>query len=117
MPRGRGRGRGRGGRGGRAGDRGGRRRFGGNRPAPADGQAKEEAAKNVDIETNPKDFFVGVVSTEEHMKAQEKNRPRYAAALAVLQKNGVAIAQSKFNGTIVELNITQLRSLDSVLLA
>ena len=93
MPRvrGRGRGRGRGGRGGR---------FGSTRQssAPQDGQAKEEAAKAVaDIETNPKEFFVGVVSTEEHMKAQEKNRPRYAAALAVLQKNGVAIAQSKLN--------------------
>ena len=94
MPRGRGRGRGRGGRGGRGGIFRGARQS----SAPQDGQAKEEAAKTVvDIETNPKEFFVGVVSTEEHMKAQEKNRPRYAAALAVLQKNGVAIAQSKLN--------------------
>ncbi|KAK7101600.1 uncharacterized protein [Littorina saxatilis] len=91
MPRGRGRGRGRGGRG-----RGGRFGRGGsrNRSANEDGQPKEEATKDIDIEQHPKEFFVGVVSTEEHMKAQKQNRPRYAAVLAVLQKNGVAISQN-----------------------
>ncbi|XP_076447740.1 uncharacterized protein LOC143284693 [Babylonia areolata] len=94
MSRGRGRGRGRG-----AGFRGrGRGRRPGNRgasqPRANDSQQAGEVAAVVDIDTRPKDFFVGVVPTAEHMKAQEKNRPRYAAALAVLQKNGVAIAQN-----------------------
>jgi hypothetical protein len=55
-----------------------------------------------DIEQHPKEFFVGVVSTEEHLKAQESNRPRYAAALHVLQNKSVAIAQSKFATIILK---------------
>ena len=103
MPRGRGRGRG--GRGGRFG-RGGRGR-GGNRQSTANagGQANETAAQVVDIDAQPKEFFVGVVSSEEHMKAQEQNRPRYAASLAVLQKNGVVIAQSKLNITLTVYSV------------
>ncbi|KAL8588504.1 hypothetical protein ACOMHN_022291 [Nucella lapillus] len=98
MPRGRGRGRGRGGfrgtgRGRRGGSRGGRSN-GGRPQASENAQQANEDAQDVDIATKPKEFFVGVVPTAEHMKAQEENRPRYAAALAVLQKNGVAIAQN-----------------------
>lgn len=85
--RGRGRGRGR---------RGGRGRSAGRRQPTA--ESKEETRQqDVDIDTHPREFFVGVVSTEDHLKAQEKNRPRYAAALAVLQKNKVSIAQSKLH--------------------
>ena len=108
MPRARGRGRGRGGRGGRGGSRGrgasrgrggsrGRRSFrggrgGGNRSG---GERTEPKVEIVDIDTHPKEFFVGVVSTQEHLNAQEKNRSRYAAVLHTLQNNHVTIAQSK----------------------
>lgn len=83
MPRGRGRGRG-----GRRGSRSRSVRTSGNT------KPKECARTDIDIESHPKDFFLGVATTEQHLKAQEKNRSRYAAVLAVLQKNGVAISQS-----------------------
>lgn len=41
-------------------------------------------------------YFVGSVSADQHYEGQEQNRDRYAAGMAVLQKNGVDIAQSKY---------------------
>lgn len=82
------------GRRGRGGGRG--RGRGGYRSASAGADATDQKTpvQVVDIDTHAKEFFVAVVSTDEHLKAQEKNRPRYAAALHVLQKSGVVIAQN-----------------------
>ena len=94
--RGRGRGRGRG-----AG-RGGRGRFAGrgrrvaSREPKEDIDKKEVEQKDLDVDKDVLSFFVGAVSTEQHYAAQEKNRDRYAAGMAVLQKNRVDIAQSKY---------------------
>ncbi|XP_067674466.1 uncharacterized protein [Haliotis asinina] len=93
MARGRGRGRGRGGaRGGRGRSRGSRGRF-----ASASNQVKDEqvsAPKQFDIETNPNDYFTGTASVAQHIQGQTDNLDRYAATMAVLRKNGVAVAQN-----------------------
>lgn len=96
--RGRGRGRGRGGRGGRGRGRGG---FAGRGSRVASRESKDELekkeveVKDLDVDKDVLSFFVGTVSTEQHFTAQEKNRDRYAAGMAVLQKNRVEVAQSK----------------------
>ncbi|WAR31528.1 hypothetical protein MAR_034070 [Mya arenaria] len=85
--RGRGRGRGRGGRGG---GRGRSRGRGGYRAARSTSKDKTEEGpkQELDVDKNVTSYFVGSVSTDEHFEAQSKNRDRYAAAMAVLQKNG-----------------------------
>ncbi|KAL3857791.1 hypothetical protein ACJMK2_012426 [Sinanodonta woodiana] len=98
-----GRGRGRSASGGR-GRSGGRRGRGGRRggahsapPRGTDSDAKDVAEteqKELDVEKNVKDFFVGNVSIEQHYKGQEQNRDRYAACMAVLEDSGVEIAQN-----------------------
>ena len=101
--RGRGRGRGRGGRGrggrGRGGFAGRGRRVASREPKE-DVDKKEIEDKELDVDKDVLSFFVGAVSTEQHFSAQEKNRDRYAAGMAVLQKNRVEIAQSKYTGEI-----------------
>ena len=52
--------------------------------------------KELDVDKDVLSYFVGTVSTEQHYAGQEKNRDRYAAGMAVLQKNRVEIAQSKY---------------------
>ena len=116
MPgRGRGRGRGQGarggsrgrGRGGRGGSRG--RGFGARgrsrvtaiasdtKPTDEWGVDKQEVDETLDIDTNLKQFFVGTASFEQHYRAQQQNRRRYAAGLQVMKQNGVEVSQSKFS--------------------
>ena len=92
----RGRGRGRGGsRGrGRGGYAGGGRRVASREPKEEVIKTEDEL-KDLDVDKDVLSFFVGAVSVEQHFNAQEKNRDRYAAGMAVLQRNGVDIAQSK----------------------
>ncbi|XP_033727100.1 uncharacterized protein LOC117316564 [Pecten maximus] len=93
--RGRGRGgRGRGGRRGRSG-RGGRS---GNAAAGSstDGASPENKVevKELSVDTDLQAFFVGNASVSQHYVAQNQKVQRYAAGMAVLQKNGVEIAQN-----------------------
>ena len=99
--RGRGRGRGRGGRGGRGRGRGrggyaGRGRRVASRESKDEIDSKEVEVKELDVDKDVLSFFVGTVSTEQHFSAQEKNRDRYAAGMAVLQRNRVDVSQSKY---------------------
>ncbi|XP_046353940.2 uncharacterized protein LOC124133552 [Haliotis rufescens] len=55
---------------------------------------KVEEHKDLDIEKEPKDYFVGTVGMADHVKGQEQNRERYAAAMAVLANSGVAVSQN-----------------------
>ncbi|XP_048769529.2 uncharacterized protein LOC125675774 [Ostrea edulis] len=80
MPQGRGRG------------RGGHPRGRGNR-TPKRVTEKEEPVE-VSLETNPQGYFTGSVTVEQHHNGQNENRERYAATMAVLQENGVEIAQN-----------------------
>lgn len=48
--------------------------------------------KELDVNKDVTSFFVGSVSADQHHEGQEQNRDRYAAGMAVLQKNGVDIA-------------------------
>lgn len=50
---------------------------------------------DVNLETNPQGYFTGSVTVEQHYNGQNENRERYAATMAVLQENGVEVAQSK----------------------
>ncbi|XP_069106344.1 uncharacterized protein [Argopecten irradians] len=92
-----GRGRGRGGRG-RAVGRGSRR--GVSRPSASgsstDGASSENKVevKELSVDTDLQAFFVGNASVAQHYVAQNQNTERYAAGMAVLQKNGVEIAQN-----------------------
>lgn len=90
MPRGglRGRGRGRG----RGGRRGGRGRSQNRSPAQVTADTENT---DINLETNPQDYFTGNVTVEQHYNGQNENRERYAATMAVLQENGVDVAQSK----------------------
>ena len=111
MPgRGRGRGRGRGaGRGGRG--RGGRGRFGRSRGRGAyhrshseHSDSAPEAASNepLDVNKDVKAFFVGSRATmDDHYTAQETNCLRYAAGMAVMDKSGIEISQSKYQQVII----------------
>lgn len=90
--RGRGRGRGRGGRGGRSGSRGRGSRV--TSAAESDGASKAEV-RDLTVETDLQAYFVGNASIAQHHHAQSMNKDRYAAGMAVLQKNGVDIVQSK----------------------
>lgn len=102
--RGRG-GRGRGGRGGGGRGRGGRGRGGPGRGRGRGGSAgpaasgsdkpQMEVEKDLDINGEVKDFFIGQASFEQHYNGQEINRTRYAAALAVCMETGVEISQSE----------------------
>ena len=109
--RGRGRGRGSGARGGRGRGRGrggfaGRGRRVASREPKDEVQNKEVEVKELDVDKDVLSFFVGTVSTEQHFSAQEKNRDRYAAGMAVLQKNKVEVAQSKF---YIQMAVTNVK--------
>ncbi|XP_005093329.1 uncharacterized protein LOC101861104 [Aplysia californica] len=106
MP-GRGRGRGRGGRGsgrgrsnsrGRGRGRGGSRSWRGGREGGANsgGNSRETAPTQqvYDINTDPQALFTGTATTAQHLEAQQTNRTRYAAVLAVLIKSKVQITQN-----------------------
>lgn len=115
--RGRGRGRGRGGAaGGRGGAAGGRGRGGRGasrgrgRGSRGRGSAQsantddwgvtQEGAQQVatlSVEDNLREYFTGTASFQQHYDAQDVNRPRYAAGMAVLEQNGVEINQSMLN--------------------
>ena len=56
---------------------------------------KTEVAKDLDVNNEVTSYFVGSVSADQHFEGQEQNRDRYAAGMAVLEKNGVDIALSK----------------------
>ncbi|XP_046571651.1 uncharacterized protein LOC124279819 [Haliotis rubra] len=96
--RGRGRGRGRRGGGHRGRSRGGRGAMRGGmgrqHVEEVTDQNKVEEHTDLDIEKEPKDYFVGTVSMADHVKGQEQNRTRYAAAMAVLANSGVAVSQN-----------------------
>ena len=65
-------------------------------PKPVDEYGVDKAVdEDLNINTNLKKFFVGTASFEQHFKAQQENRRRYAAGMKVLEKNGVDISQSK----------------------
>ncbi|XP_041350621.1 uncharacterized protein LOC121369645 [Gigantopelta aegis] len=89
--RGRGRGRGRGGRGG---GRRNRQSSAQSRTKTKDVESEVEESKNLNIESDPREFFVGTVSVAKHLEGQDANRTRYAATLAVLEHTGVAVAQN-----------------------
>ncbi|KAH3736540.1 uncharacterized protein LOC127850969 [Dreissena polymorpha] len=94
--RGRGRGRGRGGRG-RGGRGRGSSRGRGGRNTRSQSKPREETTttpKELNIETDVTSYFVGNVSADQHYEGQQQNRDRYAAAMAVLQNNGVDIVQN-----------------------
>ena len=96
MPRGRGRGRGRGGR------RGGR--GGGSRQRRDSSQVKADTDTDtveVSLDKNPQGYFTGKVTVEQHYNGQNENRTRYAATMAVLQENGVEVAQSKWGSYVL----------------
>lgn len=57
--------------------------------------ASNDKKEDLDVDKNVSAFFTGDVSVEQHIQGQEKNRDRYAAAMVVLEKNGVEIAESK----------------------
>lgn len=103
MP-GRGRGRGRGGRGrGRGASRGrGRGRTAWADPTAAAAETDEWAVEKqtseseaLDINKDPRQYFTGKATFEQHYNAQQENKERYVAALTVMHKNGVEISQSK----------------------
>ena len=50
--------------------------------------------ENLDINTDARQFFTGTASFEAHHNAQETNKTRYAAALTVMTRSGVEVAQS-----------------------
>lgn len=90
---GRGRGRGRGGRGrGRGG--GGAAAINTDETTGISGEGKDKV--QLDLNKDIKEFFVGTASFEQHHDAQESNRTRYAAGMAVLSQNGVKVSQSKY---------------------
>ncbi|XP_061176627.1 uncharacterized protein LOC133185443 [Saccostrea echinata] len=88
----RGRGRGRGGRDGRRGRGGSRRRIG--RRNPTNFDTKKKVPVEVNLETNPQEYFTSNITVEQHYNGQNENRVRYSAAMAVLQENGVEVAQN-----------------------
>lgn len=50
--------------------------------------------KELDINKDVTSYFVGSVSVDQHYEGQEQNRDKYAAGMAVLESNGVDIAQN-----------------------
>jgi hypothetical protein len=50
---------------------------------------------DLDVDKEVTAYFVGSVSADQHYQGQTQNRDRYAAGMAVLEKNGVEIALSK----------------------
>ena len=105
--RGRGRGRGRGGRGRGGRGRGGRGRSRGRgaasqirKPVEEDWnkvfEDEREMATDLDIEDNPRDYFMGNVTFDEHYKAQCKDKDMYAASIAVMLRSGYELPASKF---------------------
>ena len=59
--------------------------------------------ENLDINTDARQFFTGTASFEAHHDAQETNKTRYAAALTVMTRSGVEVAQSMWSSVINEL--------------
>ncbi|CAG5117351.1 unnamed protein product [Candidula unifasciata] len=53
-----------------------------------------DSVKELSIVDNPKAYFTGTSSTEQHLQAQNENRIRYAATLAVLVKNRIEVTQN-----------------------
>ncbi|XP_019623383.1 PREDICTED: uncharacterized protein LOC109469324 isoform X1 [Branchiostoma belcheri] len=87
--------RGRGGRG-RGRGRGGRRNAGGDRPRrPKDewGVEAEGQGSSDDLTCDLMTLFTSNCSFQQHHAAQEKDKIRYAAVMAVLEKNGVEFPQ------------------------
>jgi hypothetical protein len=56
-----------------------------------------QVVKDLNVNDEVTSYFVGSVSADQHFDGQEQNRDRYAAGMAVLEKNGVDIAISKYN--------------------
>ena len=94
---GRGRGRGRGafgrGRGGHQNQEEGHDNFMDWEISAADKVTQCDAKYDINGDVTP--LFVGTASFDEHYKAQDENRSRYAAAISALESNGVDISQSK----------------------
>ncbi|BFZ09851.1 hypothetical protein BsWGS_12890 [Bradybaena similaris] len=88
-----GRGRGRGGRSTGRTNRGRRGQSSG-RTEQRDESHKNASQTELSIEDDPKAFFTGTSSTEQHLQAQNRNRVRYAATLAVLVKNKIEVTQN-----------------------
>ena len=55
----------------------------------------------VSLDKNPQGYFTGKVTVEQHYNGQNENRTRYAATMAVLQENGVEVAQSKWGSYVL----------------
>lgn len=72
---------------------------------------------DVNLETNPQGYFTGSVTVEQHYNGQNENRERYAATMAVLQENGVEVAQSKKESLVTTawIGLTELPVHDSKL--
>lgn len=72
---------------------------------------------DVNLETNPQGYFTGSVTVEQHYNGQNENRERYAATMAVLQENGVEVAQSKKESLVTTawIGLTELPVQDSKL--
>ncbi|CAL1539878.1 unnamed protein product [Lymnaea stagnalis] len=86
------------GRGGRGRRRGNLTFSGRNRSVANESSQNHESFGNERIEynfnTDPKVFFTGAASTEQHLAAQNENRLRYAATLAVLITNKIQVKQN-----------------------
>ena len=98
------------GRGGRGRGRGGRhnRSRGNTRPTTSDTTETETSTVDLSVEGDVKPYFVGNNATiDQHYEAQDKNRDRYAATMAVLTKNGVEISQSKYMHACIYIHVSQ----------
>jgi len=62
-----------------------------------------EPPKDLDVDTNVRDYFLGNVTHDQHHKGQEKNRNRYTAAMVVMLKSGYEMPQSRCTCYITEL--------------
>ena len=96
----RGRGRGRGSRGGRGRVASRGRGVSRNGRLGSRSQYSRSRSHSLDENTEPtldnvKSFFIGNVSFEQHYKAQEESRDRYAAGIATVIESGMDIVQSK----------------------
>ena len=95
----------------RGGRRGGRGRFGASNRSRSRSRSLSPRRDSLTLENGPsesgpsmdnvKSFFMQQVSFEQHYKGQQENRDKYAAAMAVIMKNGVNIVQSKYTQNIV----------------
>ena len=78
----------------------------------ADRHVQKEDAKELDIDKNATDYFVGTgASFEQHYDGQQKNLPKYLATLATLEENGVDIDKSKYDSICTFVKILNMKSL------